>query len=279
MGASEITWAGLALVFALLVVPLVAFFVLKVRLTRSMLWSVFRMSVQLALVGVFLEYLFELDSGAVNVAWLLLMAAFAAFSTVGSTGLRYRLFLLPSFVSLAVSSVLILLFFNGPVVGLTDILDAKYLIAVGGMLLGNSLGGNIIGLGDFYRGVRRNENRYLYSLSLGATRYEALAPYLRRSVTAALKPALANMATMGLVFLPGMMTGQIISGESPLLAIKYQVAIVIAIFACVVASVTLTTLATAWLSFDEFDILKDVFRPQGKGPASAARRLLRRATT
>lgn len=265
MGAHDISLLSLGLSFLLLAVPLSLFIVLKVRLTRRALWSAGRMAVQLALVGVFLEYLFKLDNSLVNIGWLLVMVSFAAISVIGSTGISYRAFMLPVLVSLLVTTMLILLYFNGLVIRLGNLLEARYLIAIAGMLLGNALGGNIFGIGDFFRSVSRDQNRYHYSLSLGATRYEALSPYLRRSMVAALKPALASMATMGLVFLPGMMTGQVLSGEDPLLAIKYQMAIVTAIFACVSLSVVFTVLLTVPLSFDEYGVLKDVFR-KGKAP-------------
>ncbi len=99
--------------------------------------------------------------------------------------------------------------------------EARYLIPIGGMILGNSLSGNVLGIGEFYADIKRNENRYLYNLSLGASRYEALLPYIRKSLRSAVRPTLANIATAGVVFLPGMMTGQILGGVSPLLVIKY----------------------------------------------------------
>lgn len=268
MGAVEITYLSLGICFALLVVPLALFVIFKVKLVRATVWSVARMAVQLALVGIFLEYVFEWNNPFFNAAWLLVMIAFAAFSVVGSSGLRYRSCVIPVLLAFAISAVPVLLFFNGLVIGLGNLLDARYLIAIAGMLLGNSLQGTIIGLGDFYGNVKRDENRYFYSLAAGATRYEALAPYLRKGMSSALRPALANMATMGLVFLPGMMTGQILSGENPLLAVKYQMAIVIAIFVCVVLAVSLSILFTVRISVDDYGVLKsDMFR---KAKAAAA---------
>jgi putative ABC transport system permease protein len=261
MGAQDISYLSLGLCFALLAIPLAIFIFFKIKIIKVTLWSALRMAVQLALVGIFLEYLFDWNNSLVNAAWLLTMITFAGFSVVGSSGLKYRTYVLPVFLAFVISSVSVLLYFNGVVLRLGNLLDARYLIAIAGMLLGNSLRGTIIGIGDFYKNVRRNENRYFYGLASGATMYEALAPYLRNGMMSALKPALANMATMGLVFLPGMMTGQILSGESPILAIKYQMAIVIAIFTCVVLTVSLTILFTVRISFDEYGVLKrDVFR-------------------
>ena len=93
-------------------------------------------------------------------------------------------------------------------IDLSRILEAKYTIAIGGMLLGNALSGNIIATGNFYERLKRDEDRYLYYLATGASKMEALFPYFRGSIVSALKPTVANMATMGIVFLPGMMTGQ-----------------------------------------------------------------------
>jgi putative ABC transport system permease protein len=270
MGAQDISYLSLALCLLLMVIPLAVFLALKVRIARDTVISLLRMTAQLALVGIFLEYLFDLNNGWVNLAWVLAMIIFAAFSVIGSGKLNRRRFVLPTLASFIISTLAVLLYFNAVVVRLDDVLDARYLIAVGGMLLGNSLGGNIVGISSFYQGIRRDDNRYRYDLALGATRFEALVPYFRQSLTAALRPTIANMATIGLVFLPGMMTGQILGGSSPLTAIKYQIAIMVVIFTCVTMSVSLTMLFTVRASFDAYGMLRrDVFRPERAGKRRA----------
>jgi putative ABC transport system permease protein len=268
MGAQNISWLSLGLSFLLLAIPLAIFILLKVKLVKTLVWSAVRMSVQLLLVGLFLVYIFEWNNSLLTAAWLLVMVVFAAFSVVGSTGMKYRRYTWIVFLSFLLSASLVLLYFNGLVIGLDNLLEARYAIAIIGMLLGNSLGGVIVGMGDFYKSVGRDEKRYQYRLALGATRFEALAAYLRGGIVIALKPALANMATMGLVFLPGMMTGQILSGEPPLLAVRYQIAIVIAIFVCVALTVTLSLLLTLGVSFDAYGNLKrDIFREKRRKAA------------
>jgi putative ABC transport system permease protein len=219
------------------------------------------MTIQLLLVGVYLKYLFAWDSSLLNILWLIVMVAVATFSVVRSSELNLRVFALPAFLSFALAIVSVLFYFNGIVISIERIFEAKYLIAIGGMLLGNSLRGNIVGVGSFYRSIKRDENRYLYRLSLGATLFEALIPYFRESLTFALKPTIATMMTVGIVSLPGMMTGQLIAGSTPLVAVKYQIAIMIAIFVSTTISVGLTILLTARTSFDHYGILKKmVFR-------------------
>ncbi len=266
MGAQSISWPALGLSFILLAVPLTIFALLKVRMAGTLLWSAARMSAQLLLVGVFLVYIFERNSHLLTAAWLLAMVMFAAFSVVGTTGLRYGRYAGLVFLAFLLSALPVLLYFNGLVLRLADLLEARYAVAITGMLLGNSLGGVIVGIGDFYKSIGRDESRYQYLLAAGATRYEALAPYLRDGIAIALRPALANMATMGLVFLPGMMTGQILSGEPPLLAVRYQIAIVIAIFACVALTAVLSLFLSLAVSFDAFGNLKrDIFRERRPG--------------
>jgi len=130
------------------------------------------------------------------------------------------------------------------------------LIATGGMLLGSSLRGNIVGINNFYQDLRRNEDRYLYQLSTGATHMEAIMPYVRKNLRAALAPSLARTATMGVVSLPGMLTGQILGGSNPFVVVKYQIAVMITIFVAMSLSTALTFLLTTGVGFTEAGILK-----------------------
>lgn len=218
------------------------------------------------MIGFFLEFLFKLDQSWLNLLWVVLMVFFAAFSVIRSSELKLKRFLLPALFSMLIPTLFVLLYFNFFVVKLNDLLEARFLIAVGGMLLGNSLRGNIIGISNFYHQVKRNEHRYFFRLSLGAEKWEALLPFFRTSMKEALKPLIASIANMGLVFIPGMMTGQILGGAGPLIAIKYQMAIMITIFVVTTLSITFTVLVTAWKSFDGYGILdKGIFHESSRG--------------
>mgnify|MGYP006285479893 CR=1 FL=1 len=261
--ALDISFGSLALCFVLLLIPLAASIFLKLGLIKSLLVAVVRLVGQLLLIGLFLQYLFGLDSTLLNIVWFVIMVGAAKVTIIKRSGLNVIMLLFPAFLSLSLAGFGVLLFFNAFVVQLDNLFEAKYFIAIGGMLLGNSLRGNIIGLTNFYNSLKRNENRYLYTLSTGASQVEAIDPYFRKSVSQALSPIIATMATMGIVFLPGMMTGQIIGGSSPLVAVKYQIAIMIAIFTAVTISIIMTILLTVQFSFLENGILKkEVFRKQ-----------------
>jgi putative ABC transport system permease protein len=91
---------------------------------------------------------------------------------------------------------------------------------------------------------------------MGGSRLQALKPFFRESFVASVNPILASMATIGIVSLPGMMTGQILGGSIPMVAIKYQIIIMLAIFYTQFFSVFLSLFFSIKLGFDDFDVLR-----------------------
>jgi len=244
----------------LLLIPLLISLYLKLEV-RNLLVSAVRMSVQLVLIGFFLEFLFKFNNGWINFAWFLVMILAAVFTVIKNSGLKLQYFIVPLFLSLFIANLFVVVFFNTFIARLDFIFDARYMIAIGGMVLGNSLRSNVVGLGDFYKMTNREESLYQYRLSLGATRYEALLPFIKQSFRSAVNPTIATMATMGIVSLPGMMTGQILGGSVPLVAIKYQIAIMVAILASTFITIAMSILFTLNSSFDKSGMLrKEIFR-------------------
>jgi len=260
MGTVDITIFSLGLTFLLLALPVILSLIYGFRLIKPLFYSVARMSIQLILIGVFLKYLFLWNNVFLNLLWLAIMIMVAVFSAIRSSFIKIGKIFIPSFISFSVSTFAVIFYLNFFVIPLNNIFDARYLIVLGGMLLGNSLRGNIVGISTFYKNMRKDTKNYLYVLSLGASHYEALLPYFRESVQLALKPTLASMATMGIVALPGMMTGVILGGASPEVAIKYQIMIMIAIVVSTITSVVLTILMTLRVCFNKYGVLRqDVF--------------------
>ncbi len=261
MAAQEISNTALIFALLLLTIPLVLSRIFGLKIVKPTLTSVGRMGLQLFLMAIFLRYLFQWNSGWINIAWLVVMMVVASFSVVRNSALNRRIFLVPVFLSFFLSVGCILIYFNTLIIRLEDLLNARYFVVIGGMLMGNSLRGNIIGISNFYKDIKRNEERYLYRLALGATVTEATMPFFRNSLVSALRPTIASMATIGIVFIPGMMTGQILGGASPVTAIKYQIAIMVAIFVITAVTITLTIFLTLKRSTNEAGLLReDVFR-------------------
>lgn len=255
MGAQDLSILSLAGLLIFLIPVLIISRYLKLKITGPILTGVIRMSLQLCFVGVYLEVLFRLNSPALNMAYLLLMIIIACHAILRSSNLKLRIFFIPLFFALAIPFTVILFYFNTVVVQIDSLFDARYMIPIGGMLLGNCLRSIIIGLTQFYSGIKNNEKEYLYSLSLYGSPTQALKPWIRQSIVSAINPTLASMATIGLVSLPGMMTGQILGGSLPMVAIKYQIAIMAAIFYTEYFSVILSLVFSIKWGFNSLNIL------------------------
>lgn len=256
MGTVNITTFSLGLAFLLFIIPISLSLIFDFKLIRSLLYSAARMSIQLLLIGIFLKYLFKWNNPFINITWLILMIVVAVFSAIRHSSIKVRKVFIPSFIAFSTATFIVIFYLNIVVIPLDNIFDARYLIVLGGMLLGNSLRGNIIGISTFYKNIKNDTKQYLYTLSLGASRYEALLPYFRESIQLAIRPSIASMATMGIVALPGMMTGVILGGADPETAIKYQIMIMIGIITSTITSVVLTILMTVRVCFDKYGILK-----------------------
>ncbi|MDO9142066.1 MAG: iron export ABC transporter permease subunit FetB [Methylobacter sp.] len=263
METLDIALPRMALLYGLCLLPWLLLRLMGLRLSRDIAISILRMSIQLALVGIYLKMLFELNHPWLNGLWILVMLLVADLSILRRAGLKARYFLLATFAAIASSIVFSTAYLVILVIQPTHFYDARYIVPLAGMILGNCLQGNVIALERFYSALRKNENEYTTFLMLGATRWEAVRPYFREAVKAAINPAIASMATMGLVSLPGMMTGQILGGSEPWLAVKYQIAIMICIFTSTTLACIINLKLSLNIAFNAFDVLRDEVIQQG----------------
>jgi putative ABC transport system permease protein len=155
--APDLSVASVIMSVLLLAVPLLIVVYAKIGVAKNLIVSALRMSIQLFLIGFFLEYLFRFNLWYVNLLWLIVMIGAAMFSVIKNSGLSMSVFALPVFGAFLIANISVVLYFNFFIASIPEILDAKFVIAIGGMILGNSLRANIVGLGDFYQELRRNE--------------------------------------------------------------------------------------------------------------------------
>ena len=199
------------LYFAIFLIPI--FYImnyLEINMISNVIKSILRMFIQLMLVGVYLHYILTLNNSWINLAYLTLMTFACTFTIVRDVKIRDSKFYVIVAVSTVIPLILNMFIFSELLLHLKDPLDALYLIPISGMILGNTLNGMIVTINDFLNNLKLNEESYLLSLSFGATKFEALKPFIANAITLAFKPSVATMANVGLVSLPGMMTGQIL---------------------------------------------------------------------
>ena len=247
--------------YALLLVPIGIFIWLQLGLVRETLISAIRMSIQLVLVGLYLKYVFQLNNGFVNLAWVIVMMVAANLSVLGKSGLKRKLFFWRTLIGISVSTLIVSGWFILVAIRPEPFYDARYMVPIIGMILGNCQRSNVMSLERFYSGIRKNEQEFMTYLMLGATLSEAVRPHLRIALKSCVNPSISTMATMGIVSLPGMMTGQILGGAMPMEAIKYQIGIMLCIFTAMVMAAVTNILLSLPIAFDKYQRLRqDIFQ-------------------
>lgn len=254
--AIDINYFHLFLGYILIIIPIIAFNYYKTGLVKPTLIGIARMTVQLFLVGLYLEYIFSWNLWWLNLTWAVIMVFVASIDVVRRSNIDAKLFFIPVVLSLGISLFLIDVYFLKVIIDLDNIFDARYFIPITGMMLGNCLKANIMALNSFYTGLQKENTLYRYQLANGATRNEALRPFMREAMQVAFNPLIATTAITGLIALPGMMTGQILGGSSPNVAIKYQILIILTILVASILSVIITITLANRFAFDEFDNLR-----------------------
>lgn len=259
-GVQDISWLDLMLGYILLIIPLYFLYYYQTRLVKAAVIAVLRMTIQLFLVGFYLEWFFKLNNAFINIGWVFIMILIASFTTIRRSSLNKKMFLAPILISITLSVFFVVFYTIIVVVGLDYAFEARYLIPIAGMLLGNSMSNNIIALNTFYDSISKDQNIYRYSLANGGTKDESLKYFMSQALRRAVSPSIATTAVMGLISLPGMMTGQILGGSNPMVAIKYQIMMMIIILTSSMITIMLSIKISSYFVFDQYDMPKKGFR-------------------
>jgi putative ABC transport system permease protein len=254
----NIDYLSLVLGYIILIIPFYILWYYKTGLVKDAVISFIRMTVQLLLVGFYLEFIFDLNSTWLNLFWVLIMTILATFTIVKRSELKKEFFLIPIFISILLSVIITDSFFLGFIIKLPKMFDARYFIPITGMLLGNSIKTIIIALNVYYKKLKKEKELYKWYVANGATQQEALAPFKKDALKVAFNPVIANVAIVGLISLPGMMTGQILGGSSPIIAVKYQIMLMVTIFSSSIISVFFSIYFADKKVFDGFGNLKKI---------------------
>ncbi len=244
MGPLELGNLQLGLCLAFVVVAGAASLALNLRLHKDILWATFRTVAQLFLMGYVLRYVFRLRHPAAVLTIYGGMIAFAAWTARQRVKERAVAFLGPTLISMVLSYVIVTSFVMTIIVRAEPWYLPRYFIPLGGMIVGNGMNAISIALDRLFSGLRANRQAIEMILALGGTREEASRDVVREAVRAGMIPILNSMMTVGIVFLPGMMTGQILAGADPVSAIRYQIVIMLMLL----GSTTLGSVAVVLLA-------------------------------
>ena len=227
-----------AIAYAFVLIVLLIMKIRKIDKKKEIVVSSLRMMLQLFLIGHILVKIFENPNPFITIAIILLMEAFAVYTIFKKfKGKIKKPFKIIIAVSMPVGTIFSLLFFLFVVARISPWYSPQYFIPIAGMLIGNSMTGLSLGIKTFLEGMTSQKALVEEALILGATSQKASKSIVDSAFDAAIMPTVNSMVGMGIVFLPGMMTGQILSGISPITAIAYQIAIMLSILGSVAFTV------------------------------------------
>lgn len=226
---------------------------LRLGVERQLAVAALRTTVQLMLVGFVLKALFDAVSPFWTAVAALVMIGFAgremkARQAVHLRGLwAYGL----GGASMLFAGSLVTIFALTTQLQPEPWYHPRYALPLLGMILGNTMTGLGLALGTLNQSVVQGQAAIEAQLALGETAFHSLQPQLRTAIRTGLIPIINAMSAAGVVSLPGMMTGQILSGVDPGEAVKYQVLIMFLIAGATGLGVLTAVLASAWRLCDE----------------------------
>jgi len=238
-GALPISPGSLALAAGFLLVAAGLSLAFSLGMVRPLLVAALRLYLQLIALGFVLRWVFDVSTPLLVLALLLLMAA------VGTQTLLARLRGAPrglfpgTLGSLTVSCFVVTFAVTAVVVRVEPWYEPRYVIPIAGMVIGNSLNGMALCLDRLFGDLRARAAEIEALLCLGATPWEAVRPSARTAFRSALIPTINSMSAAGIVFIPGMMTGQVLAGADPGVAAGYQ----IVVFLMISAATTIGSIA------------------------------------
>ncbi len=237
--AVQISIFNFALIYILLLVVGIVMKVSKMNQTKLLLIASIRMTIQLTLAGYILTYIFDNPSPILVCGYVILMSVFAVHRILSvNKGLNNK-FKAVIAGSITLSATIIIVFFITVVIR-ESIFNPQYTIPISGMIIGNAMTGITLGVKTFMNKIRDSKLQIEVLLNQSAKPQNILKPFVNTALETALLPTINSMLGMGIVSLPGMMTGQILSGELPTTAILYQISINICLAAVVSLAVYLS---------------------------------------
>jgi len=223
----DIGWTQLGLCLLFILTAGLASIALRLGLQRDLFWGTVRTFAQLFMLGLVLKYVFHIKLWWPVLLIFWCMLAFAVQIIHGRVKEKSVRYLDTTFLSMFLSFTLITMIINAIIVQVRPWYEPRYFLPLGGMVIGNSMNAIAIALERLFGELRKSKDLVEMRLTLGASYREAAADITRGAVKAGMIPSINAMMGVGMVFIPGMMTGQILAGADVITAVKYQIMVML----------------------------------------------------
>lgn len=203
----------------LVVVLLLTYLKVKAyKLEKELGLAVIRAIIQLFIIAFFLGYIISIDHPLYTISVLGFMIAFAAY-IAKSKVIRVQRLYTPAVIGIFIGSSLTITY---SVIMNIFPLNARFIIPFGSMIIANAMNSTALALNRFVGEIKANYYKIESKLALGLPTQIAVKPHVQESVRASLIPAINTLESLGLVWIPGTMSGMILGGADPIWAAQYQ---------------------------------------------------------
>ncbi len=230
-GVIAIGWPQLALATLFVVLVGVISMRLALGIEKDLAIATVRTYLQLIALGLILRWVFGIDSPWLVIAILVIMMSAAAQTIVKRAPDAPKGILGSSMLTMLLTGFTVTFAVTGLIIQVEPWYLPQYVIPIAGMVLGNSMNGVALSLERTFSDMDMRSEEILALTALGATPWEAAGDIVRVAIRAGLIPTINSMAAAGLVFIPGMMTGQVLAGADPLNAAYYQIVVMLMVSA------------------------------------------------
>ncbi|BBB33006.1 ABC transport system permease protein [Thermotomaculum hydrothermale] len=205
----------------LLILAIAVSYFNRLKAEKDLIVGGIRAAIQLVIIGYILHYIFDLNKLWAQLLLLFVMSLIAAHTAKGRAK-EVKNAGLFSFIGIVCGTtvsigLLLAVGFIKP--------EPKFLIPLGGMVIGNTMTASALALDRFHSELKSNLPKILFALSLGMSTSDASVFYVRKSIKAAMTPIINTLKIVGIIQLPGAMTGMLIAGASPMKAAMFQLVI------------------------------------------------------
>jgi len=202
-----------------------------VKLERDLAVATVRTYLQLFALGFVLRWVFVNQTWPIVLALLGVMVIAAARVVLKRAGNAPPGVFLSAVGSMALTGFTVTFAVTALIIRVPVWYEARYVLPIAGMVIGNSMTGIALAVERLFADLDSRSAEVLGLTALGATVWEAAHPSIRTALRAGMMPTINSMAAAGIVFIPGMMTGQILAGADPVEASKYQIVVMLMIAA------------------------------------------------
>lgn len=250
-----LTYSDVALASSLIIIALIVSWRLRLKLTSILLMAAIRTVIQLSFIGLILAWVFAREQWYEVLLILTMMTLIAGGAAKNRVKRMYKGLFADTLIAVSTSAVLVTIIAISLILQVQPWYTPQFIIPILGLILGNSLTAISLTSNQLIEAFHEQQPRIEMMLSLSARPFEAVHEQIRAAITSGMTPTLNAMLVVGIVSLPGMMTGQILAGADPTQAVRYQI---VTMFLICVSS-TLGCTLSALLIYRRFFNIKQQF--------------------